>query len=125
VKQLGIIRFERIPDVFHPVKMIQSDDKPALHDILQQFPQNFSGLGKLRNHQVKLNMDMSVKPVATPPRPVPYHLKERVARVIEEIVSQDVIEEHPSHETASRLKYECFASYRMHQILINGPKLQW
>jgi hypothetical protein len=28
---------------------------------------NFSGLGKLRNHRVKLHVDTSVKPVATPP----------------------------------------------------------
>jgi hypothetical protein len=99
-KQLGIIRFEGTPDVFCPVQMIQSDDKSALQDILQQFPQNFTGLGKLRNHQVKLHVDTSVKPVATPARPVPYHLKERVAKVIEDMVSQDVIEEHPPIEPA-------------------------
>ena len=45
-KQLGIIKFEGTPDVFHPEQMIQSDDKSALQDILQRFPQNSTGLGK-------------------------------------------------------------------------------
>lgn len=37
------------------------------------------------------------EPVLAPARSIPYHVKERV---IEEIVKQDVIEEHPSVEPA-------------------------
>lgn len=99
-EQLGIIKFDAQPDVFQPVRMIQSDNKEALQDILKNFPQNFKGLGMLKNHQVKLHVDASVKPVAAPARPVPYHLKERVAKEIEKMIEQDVIEEHPPTEPA-------------------------
>ena len=92
-KELGILKFDAKPTVFHPIQIIHStENKVTLQNILQQFPQNFEGLGKLKNHQVKLHVDTNIKPVATPARPVPYHLKERV--------SIDVIEEHPATEPA-------------------------
>ena len=80
--------------------MIQCSKKEALQDILKKYPQNFEGLGKLKNHQVKLHVDPSVKPVASPARPVPYHLKERIRTEIDKMVAQDVIEEHPPTEPA-------------------------
>ena len=82
--------------------MIHStENKATLQNILQQFPQNFEGgLGKFKNHQVKLHVDTSIKPVATPARPVPYHLKERVSKEIDKMNQQDVIEEHPATEPA-------------------------
>ena len=100
-EELGIIKFDAKPTVFQPVQMIHStDNKETLQNILQQFPQNFEGLGKLKNHQVKLHVDTSIKPVTTPARPVPYHLKERVAKEIEKMIKQDVIEEHPATKPA-------------------------
>ncbi|CAB4029395.1 Hypothetical predicted protein [Paramuricea clavata] len=98
--QLGIIQFDPQPEVYQPVQIIQCSKKEALQDILKKYPQNFEGLGKLKNHQVKLHVDPSVKPVASPARPVPYHLKERIRTEIDKITAQDVIEEHPSTEPA-------------------------
>jgi hypothetical protein len=98
--QLGIIQFDPQPEVYQPVQMIQCSKKEALQDILKKYPQNFEGLGKLKNHQVKLHVDPSVKPVASPARPVPYHLKERIRTEIDKMVAQDVIEEHPPTEPA-------------------------
>ena len=54
----------------------------------------------MKNHQVKLHVDSSVKPVACPARPIPYHLKERVCQEINKMIEQDVIEEHPPTEPA-------------------------
>lgn len=62
--------------------------------------QNFEGLGKLKEHQVKLHVDPSVKPVASPARPVPHHLKERVGKEIDKMIAQGVIEEHPPTQPA-------------------------
>ena len=60
-EELGIIKFDAKPTVFQPVQMIHStDNKETLQNILQQFPQNFEGLGKLKNHQVKLHVDTSL-----------------------------------------------------------------
>ncbi|CAB3984515.1 Hypothetical predicted protein [Paramuricea clavata] len=98
--QLGIIQFDPQAEVYQPVQMIQCSKKEALEDILKKYPQNFEGLGKLKNHQVKLHVHPSVKPVASPARPVPYHLKERIRTEIDKMVAQDVIEEHPPTEPA-------------------------
>ena len=87
--QLGIIQFDSQPEVYQPVQMIQCSKKEALQDILKKYPQNFERLGKLKNHQVKLYVDPSVKPVASPARPVPYHLKERIRTEIDKMVAQD------------------------------------
>ena len=102
--QLGIIQFNPQPDTFQPVLLIESECKNELKSKLQKclarYPENFSGLGKLRNHQAKFHVDESVKPVNVPPRSIPYHLQERAQRTIDEMIKQDVIEEQPSNEPA-------------------------
>ena len=50
----------------------------------------------MKHHTIKLPYDTSVKPVAEPPRRVPYHLKSRVEETIADMVSQNVIEELPA-----------------------------
>ena len=103
-EELGIIQFNKAPQPFQPINMIDTDvpsnSKQLLQDTLKNYPENFSGLGKLRHYQVKLHIDPSVKPVAVPPRPIPYHLRERYQKAIDEMVQQDVIEEHPVNEPA-------------------------
>ena len=49
---------------------------------------------KLRNYQVKLYSDNSIKPVAVLPRSVPYHLKARISDAIDNMLKEAVIEEH-------------------------------
>ena len=83
-----------------PVNMIKSEDKQGLQEILSGYPECFSGIGKLRGYQVKLHTEAEVKPVAEPPRRIPYHLKERVDNAISLMLQDDVIEEHPSSEQA-------------------------
>ncbi|ESP05193.1 hypothetical protein LOTGIDRAFT_152003 [Lottia gigantea] len=102
--QLGIINFSPKAEIFFPIHSIDktTDDvsKISLQKILTHYPENFTGLGKLRHHQVKLHFDVNVKPVNVPPRPVAYHLKECVHCAIDEMIKQDVIEEHPSNQPA-------------------------
>ena len=66
-----------------------------INHILAKYPQNFKGLGKLKDYQVKLFTDSSIKPVAVPPRVIPYHLRARAYDSIKEMIRDDVIEEHP------------------------------
>ena len=100
--QLGILQFNSKPDTFHPVLMIDSEckRKDNVQDILAQYPENFQGLGKLKNHQVRLHVDETIKPVCVPPRPLPYHLRDRAQKVIDEMIEQEVIEKHPPNEPA-------------------------
>ena len=84
--------------------MISKKSDPAtkqiLQDILAEYPLNFRGLGPLKNHYVKLHIDKGIKPIAIPPRSTPYHLQDRVQRLVDEMISNGVIEELPSNEAA-------------------------
>ena len=75
-------------------------EKGNLQKILLEYPQNFQGLGKLKEYKVKLHCNPDVKPVNVPAHSFPYHLKDRTQSAIEEIIRQDVIEEHPHDEPA-------------------------
>ena len=47
----------------------------------------------------KLYVNTEVKPIATP-RSILYHLQERASKVIEDMIKQDIIEEHTINEPA-------------------------
>ena len=48
--------------------------------------------GKLSDYQLKLHIDPEVKPVAQKPRRIPYPLKEKVTKKINELLDLDIIE---------------------------------
>ena len=106
--QLKIISFHDNEDVFNSINMIDKEspftsDKNfvrKINNIITKYSGNFKGLGKLKNHKVKLYIDENVKPVAVPPRSVPYHLKQRLDDTIDGMIGNDVIEEHPKEEPA-------------------------
>ena len=64
-----------------------SDDK--ITEILDKFP---SGVGRLKDFQLKLNIDESVKPVIQPPRRVPFSARAMVEKKLKELEEQDIIE---------------------------------
>ena len=81
-----------------PLRMIKLDEKGGMQDVLCKYPDTFNGIGKMKDYEVKIHADPEVKPVAEPPRRIPYHLKDRVDEAISEMLDNDVIEEHPSSE---------------------------
>ena len=97
---LGVIKFDQPQKTHMPVQMIKCKESPRIQEILADYPQNFKHLGKLKGHVVRLHIDNNVKPVAEPPRRIPYHLESRVEESISEMLKNDVIEEHPASETA-------------------------
>ena len=100
--QLGIVKFNGNPETYHPILMVDKEFKDGenIQNCLIKYPENFSGLGKLRNHKVKLHTKADAKPVAVQMRAMPYHLQERGHMAIEEMLTDGVIEEHPRHEPA-------------------------
>lgn len=58
----------------------------------QKYPQVFSGVGKLKNRQIKLHIDDDITPVAQPLRRTPYQLREKVEEKIQELLEGDIIE---------------------------------
>ena len=73
--------------------MIHTDPKGEIQSCLAEYSHTFQGISKLKNHQIKLQVNTEVKPVATTPRSVPYDHKEQVSRVIQEMINQDITEE--------------------------------
>ena len=99
-RQLGIIKFQPSPDTFTPVNMIELEDKQGIQNVLTSYPHTFQGIGKLKDYQVKLHLDHNLKPIAEPPRRIPYNLKSRVDESLANMLESDVIEEHPNGEPA-------------------------
>ena len=54
----------------------------------------------MKNYNVKLHINTKAKPVATPPRSIPYHFRDQVSRVIQDMINQDIIEEQPKNQPA-------------------------
>ena len=63
-----------------------------MESIVHRFPKVFSGVGKLSDYQLKLHIDQHVTPVAQKPRQIPYPLKDKVTRKINELLDLDIIE---------------------------------
>ena len=100
-KKLGIIKFCSNPSTFKPINMIKSENKEQFQEILQQLPELFNAIGKLKNYKVELLTDEKVKPVAEPPRRMQYHLVDRVGKALDEMLANDVVEEHPRGEAVT------------------------
>ena len=60
--------------------------------LAEKYPSVFTGIGKIKNRQVKLHIDESVTPVAQPLRRTPYQLREKVENKIQELLQADIIE---------------------------------
>ena len=104
--ELKIITMDKDEALFNLINMIDQERKHSgelnskIINVLHSYSENFQGLGKMKNHQVKLYTDNTVKPIAVPPRPIPYHLKARVNNSIETMIKDGVIEEYPPNEPA-------------------------
>ena len=60
--------------------------------VKSEFPELFEGLGKLKNVEIKLNVDCKVEPVSQHLRRVPFHVRKKVEKKLNYMLEQDVIE---------------------------------
>ena len=51
-----------------------------------------------------------MKPVVSSPRATPYHMRERISKTIEQMIKDDVIEEHPVGEPAPWISNPVFVA---------------
>ena len=77
---------------------MKKDLNNEIQTCLAEYTQNFQGIDKLKNHSVKLHVNTEVKPTATPPRSISYHLKKRASKVLEDMIKQDIIKEQLINE---------------------------
>lgn len=82
--ELGVLQIG-VPDKVFTVEDWKSE-------LLRKYPECFTGLGKLKDFQMKIPLDESVKPVIQPLRRVPYHLREKLEGKLQELESLDIIE---------------------------------
>ena len=62
------------------------------YDVLSEYKDCFQGLGKLKDFQLDIPIDKSVKPVAQPVRRVPFSLRSKVEKKLDELEKLDGIE---------------------------------
>ena len=65
----------------------------AFAEILKtRFPNVFSGIGKLKNYQLKLHINSQVVPAIQKMRRIPFSLKDKVTAKVNELLENDIIE---------------------------------
>jgi hypothetical protein len=74
------------------VYSVKSENHKVMSDIKLKFPSVFTGLGKLKNYQLRLHIDDSVPPFAQPVRRIPFSRREKVLEKLKMLESLDVIE---------------------------------
>jgi len=63
-----------------------------INGIVGRFPKVFSGVGMLSGYQLKLHINREVTPVAQKRRRIPFPLKDKVQRKIDELLNLDITE---------------------------------
>ena len=58
----------------------------------QQYPEVFEGVGKLKNKQIPLDIDPTVKPIAQPFRRIPFNLRGKIRDKTAELLDMEIIE---------------------------------
>ena len=64
---------------------------PFVESLKAKFPGVFSGVGRLKNYQLKLHIDPQVTPVIQKIRRIPFSLKDKVTAKVNELLEKDVI----------------------------------
>ena len=59
---------------------------------MEEYPAVFQGIGKQKDHEVKLHIDTSVTPVAQSARRIPFHLRKKVSVKLKKLEAQGIIE---------------------------------
>ena len=63
-----------------------------IDQIIQEYNELFSGLGCLKNVEVKFDIDETIRPVAQHLRRIPYHVRLKVEKKIKQLIDLDIIE---------------------------------
>ena len=61
-------------------------------NVFQNYPSLFSGLGKMKNVEVKFHIDENVKPIHQSHRRIPFHQRKNLEACVESLLQQDIIE---------------------------------
>ena len=82
--ELGLINVPKL------VNAVDTHSTPP--SFTKDFADVFKGTGKLKGYQFRIHIDPTVKPVAQPPRRVPFHVRQQVEEQLEQLESAGIIE---------------------------------
>ena len=74
-------------------------EKTTIPNCLSQFEHTFTGIGKLKDYQLHLDIDQSITPTVQPIRRVPYHKRQIINDEIDKMLDLDIIEPSPGPTT--------------------------
>lgn len=75
------------------VKIVNSVEPVSIENLKKRFPKVFSDkLGKLKDYEVKLDIDESIEPVYMKHQRVPFHMRKQLEEVIQKGIENDVFE---------------------------------
>ena len=69
-------------------------------DICDSYPDLFKEVSTLKGYELKFHVNTSVQPIAQSVRRVPFQLREKVDKKLNELLAADVIEEVPEGPTS-------------------------
>ena len=72
---------------------VDTPQQQGVSEIFNQFPGCCEGIGNLKDYQLRISVDDQVEPVAQPMRCVPYHLRDKLTKKLDELQELDIIEE--------------------------------
>ena len=73
--------------------MVSNQAQPSKEKLAEMFPDLFSGkLGCIKDTEVKLEVDINVKPVKQPLRTIAFHYRDAVEKEVEKQVSDGILE---------------------------------
>ncbi len=101
---LGLVRIPEInmlpakPDKPEPVEQAEvlSNDRSSGSEpthILKDFPEVFTGLGRLKNYLFDVHVDPNVVPIAQSYRRVPFHIRSKVEEELDKLQQAGIIED--------------------------------
>lgn len=83
--QLGLIHIINTVDT-------PPSGRSVADELIESYPELFTGIGKLKDFQVKLHIDTNVQPTCQPHRRVPFHVRQKVEKELQKLEDDDVIE---------------------------------
>ena len=75
------------------LSMVHQSVGTAVHAIVKKHDAVFNGVGKLKDYQLKVHLNLDITPVAQPQRRLPFHVRKDVEKKLQELQDLDIIED--------------------------------
>ncbi|MES9882797.1 MAG: RNase H-like domain-containing protein [Sedimenticola sp.] len=74
------------------INSVTPTNSDTTDSILRSYEDRFTGIGKLKDFQLRLHIDKTVKPVAQPARKIPFKMRQQVEQKLKQLQEMDIVE---------------------------------